>query len=371
MNYQYIYNPLGMAGLYVCYGKVGAVGELPGRYGTSHLMEHMICKNTDSMLDKLQQNGLMPNAYTSTDKVVVHMTGLADRMKMFTQEFLDKLLGGVDSITEDSFLKEKETVLQEYGDDFIDPTMTALFNAMRKHFGCYLAIGREEDIKAFSFDDYRQTYNDVYSKPDSIIYIGPEDPCPSLAVYPPVHIPSNKYVFTEDSGAPLAPVVKNGRKQLIIFPKELVAEPFGTSAAVAFKMLASGLNSPLMQEARVKRGLTYGVGGFINSVGVNFIPTICSSTDDRKKDALIDVIMEVFGNLDKYLTEERFEIIKGMVTVKKRKHEILLYDNPDSPIKQSLGFIDEDKNIESLTFDTAMRAAKKYFSPDAIAVHVE
>ena len=46
MNYQYIHNPLGMAGLYISYGHVGAVSEKAGKYGTSHLTEHMICKNS-------------------------------------------------------------------------------------------------------------------------------------------------------------------------------------------------------------------------------------------------------------------------------------------------------------------------------------
>lgn len=49
----------------------------------------------------------------------------------------------------------------------------------------------------------------------------------------------------------------------------------------------------------------------------------------------------------------------------------VVHDNPDSPIKQALGFIDEDKGVESLTFDMAMRAAKKYFSPDALGVYVD
>ena len=59
MNYQYIHNPLGMAGLYISYGHVGAVSEKAGKYGTSHLMEHMICKNTDDMRDKLQETASM------------------------------------------------------------------------------------------------------------------------------------------------------------------------------------------------------------------------------------------------------------------------------------------------------------------------
>ena len=176
MNYQYIHNPLGMAGLYVSYGHVGAVSEKAGKYGTSHLMEHMICKNTDDMRDKLQENGIYVNAFTGTDKVVVHVTGLADRMKMFMQEFVEKLIGPIDAITEEQFLNERRTVLNEYGDNFIDPSSVALYNAMRKHFGCYLAIGREEDIKAFTFDDYKKSYSEVFNKPDSIIYIGPEDP---------------------------------------------------------------------------------------------------------------------------------------------------------------------------------------------------
>lgn len=49
----------------------------------------------------------------------------------------------------------------------------------------------------------------------------------------------------------------------------------------------------------------------------------------------------------------------------------VVHDNPDAPIKQALGFIDEDKDVESITFDMAMRAAKKYFTPDALGVYVE
>ena len=36
-------------------------------------------------------------------------------------------------------------------------------------------------------------------------------------------------------------------------------------------------------------------------------------------------MMDVFGNLEKYLTEERFNTVKGMVMAKKQKHSILLY----------------------------------------------
>ena len=371
MNYQYIHNPLGMAGLYVSYGHVGAVSEKAGKYGTSHLMEHMICKNTDDMRDKLQENGIYVNAFTGTDKVVVHVTGLADRMKMFMQEFVEKLLGPIDGITEEQFLNERRTVLNEYGDNFIDPSSVALYNAMRKHFGCYLAIGREEDIKAFTFDDYKKSYSEVFNKPDSIIYIGPEDPHLAIPVYPSVTGMPNTYKYTENSGEALVPVTENGRTQFIIFPKEPVEMQYAASAAIAFKMLASGLNSPLNLEARENRGLTYGVGGFINSVGTTYIPTIFTSTEVETKKELLDVMMGVFGNLDKYLTEERFNTVKGMVMAKKQKHSILLYDNPDAPIKQALGFIDEDKGVESLTFDMAMHAAKKYFSPDALGVYVE
>lgn len=333
-------------------------------------MEHMICKNTDPMRDKLQENGIYSNAFTGTDKVVVFVTGLADRMKMFMQEFVERLIGPIDAITEEQFLNERRTVLNEYGDNFVDPSTVALYNAMRKHFGCYLALGREEDIKAFTFDDYKQSYNEVFNKPDSIIYIGPEDPHLAIPVYPSVKGLPNTYKYTENSGEALIPVTKNGRSQFIIFPKEPVETLYAASAAIAFEMLASGLNSPLNIETRENRGLTYGVGGFFNSVGTTYIPTIFTSTEVETKQELLDVMMDVFGNLDKYLTEERFNTVKGMVMAKKQKHSILLYDNPDAPIKQALGFIDEDKDVESLTFDMAMRAAKKYFSPDALGVYV-
>ena len=371
MNYKYIQNPLGMAGIYIAFGKAGAIGEKDGKYGTSHLMEHMICKNSDSMRDVLQQNGIFPNAFTGTDKVVCHMSGLADRMAKFTPEYIERMLGSIDEITEDQFQNEKSTVLQEYGDSFVDPLQAALWNAMRKHFNCYMSIGRRRDIEAFTFEDYKKAYVDIFSKPDLILYIGPDDPSPAIPVYPPVHIVPNTYAYTEDSGAELEEGSKNDRSQIIIFPKELVGREYATAAAVAFKMLASGLNSPLMIEAREKRGLTYGVCGFINSIGPQYLPTICTSTDNDNQQKLLDVIMEVFANPDKYLTQERFEVIRGMVLVKKQKEEILLYDNPSSVLNESLGFINEDSGIETITYDHALAAAKKFFSPDSVGVYVE
>lgn len=371
MNYKYIQNPLRMAGVYIAFGKAGAMGEKDGKYGTSHLMEHMICKNSDCMRDVLQQNGIFPNAFTGTDKVVCHMSGLADRMAKFTPEFIERMLGSIDDITEEQFLNEKETVLQEYGDSFADPEQGALWNAMRKHFNCYMSIGRRRDIENFSFEDYKKTYADIFSKPDAIIYIGPDDPAPAIPVYATANVEPNIYAYTEDSGAELEAGSKNDRAQMIIFPKELVGYADATAAAVAFKMLASGLNSPLNIEAREKRGLTYGVYGFINSIGPKSLPTICTSTDTSKKQQLIDVIMEVFANPEKHLTQERFDIVKGMVIVKKQKEEILLYENPRAIINHTLGFINEDNGIETLTYDKALAAAKKFFSPDTVGVYVD
>ena len=92
-------------------------------------------------------------------------------------------------------------------------------------------------------------------------------------------------------------------------------------------MLSLGLKSPLYQEVREKRGLVYYVNCYqsrINNQGIN---TISTQTSNKNADKVIESVKEVIENPDKYLTKDRFNLVKDFYNVRMKKDEILRYKN--------------------------------------------
>jgi predicted Zn-dependent peptidase len=126
------------------------------------------------------------------------------------------------------------------------------------------------------------------------------------------------------------------------------------------KMLAQGIDSPLMDEVRTKRGLTYGIG--CNTAGPHDSSAIyvMGSTSKDKVEEFRDAVDYVFNNKDKFMTKERFNIIMESCRIRKIKREILRYNNYseyiESPIK-SLSL-----NLDKITYDGVIEVYDKYFN---------
>ena len=54
----------------------GAMYEEEGKYGTMHLMEHLICKRIDDLQDKYTNLNIEWNAMTDTQRVVIFINGI-------------------------------------------------------------------------------------------------------------------------------------------------------------------------------------------------------------------------------------------------------------------------------------------------------
>lgn len=174
MGYIYKKNKMKMTGLYIVYD-AGSNKETNGKFGTMHLMEHLICKTFISMYDELTTKNIVWNAHTNRQYIMVYFTGLSSQLNsQLKEKLVGKLLGGVDGITEDIFNKEKGVVLQEYKDVFNDDSSGHLNNYLRLYYNDYGAIGRYKDIEAFTYSDFVETYESYFKNPFKIVEIGPE-----------------------------------------------------------------------------------------------------------------------------------------------------------------------------------------------------
>jgi predicted Zn-dependent peptidase len=91
------------------------------------------------------------------------------------------------------------------------------------------------------------------------------------------------------------------------------------------KMLSYGLKSPLYQEVREKKGLVYYVHCYqsrVNDKGINNISTL---TSNKNFNEVVEVVKTVITNPDKYLTKERFNLVKEYYMVRKQKDDINRY----------------------------------------------
>lgn len=360
-------NPLKMSGLYVIYGNAGAIYEKPGMYGTSHLMEHLVSRTIDDLRDTFQENAIMSNAYTSSDDVVFHITGLTSRLEPLAKDYVAHILGGVDMITEEKFENEKKTVLQEYGDTFADPMGGALNNGMRKIFGTYGPIGERKSVENFTYDDMKRVYKETFSKPSLIVYIGPTginftgveyiDKCPE---------PSCPPVYSENRDIELEPAPGIDRTMVNCFSKQVCTKEDSMALKLACGMLSSGLNSPLYQEIRGKRGLSYYSMGHVERNGSTVIPMFCAATENARVSELLGVYDMVFGDLDKYMTEERFNLCLSMARINREKEIVLRYEYFEDFIVDSLGYAMDERELDTMTYDRVMEVAHRYLSLDKI-----
>ena len=109
---MYIYekNKLKLTTLQVVFN-AGSLYEKEGRYGTMHLMEHLICKSFSDMQSMLKKEGISWNAYTSDEHVVFYWSGLDSHLTPELKRMLvDRILGNIDMISVESFTNERSTV---------------------------------------------------------------------------------------------------------------------------------------------------------------------------------------------------------------------------------------------------------------------
>lgn len=311
------------------------------------------------------------NAYTSDELVVVHFTGLSSKLEPLAKDIVAKLCGGVDVVTEEMFKNEKKIVLQEYGDAFAHPIKSALYNGLRKVYGAYGPIGERSCIENFTYDDFKQTYEEKYRKPSLIIYVGPTgmnfdqvefNTTPATPFSMPVYSETRDIVLEKNPDI--------DRRLISCFSNVVCNREDSKAFEVACDMLGAGLNSPLYQKLREKRGLSYYSYSEVLRFGTDVVPFFSAGTDKNSAEKVIDIYDDVFGNLDKYLTKERYDLVMSEAKASREIHKLLRFENFDDIVTRELGYALNDDDLDTLTFEGVVEVAKRYISLPHICKYI-
>ena len=154
-----------LSGFYIVYHG-STMLERPGIYGISHLMEHLMCKNFDDLQDKFDEDGLVWNAYTSSDVICFHITGLDQYVNKWKYILYERIK--TFQITQKKLDNEKKIVLEEYKDCFNKQNQAHTANLWRKLYGLYDAIGQRESIESISLQDCKEFFDLQFKNPQII-----------------------------------------------------------------------------------------------------------------------------------------------------------------------------------------------------------
>lgn len=352
-----------LSGFYIVYEGSTNI-ESPGIYGISHLMEHLMCKNFDHLQDDFERDGIDWNAYTSSNEIVFYWTGLEEKLDKYRPMLMD--LMSQFNVKKEEFENERNIVLEEYMDAFNDQTESHSMNLSRKLFNDYDPIGLKKDLENLKFMDCLNFFEKQYMKPSKIINVSSKKAFNSDVLFSDMIIGKKTAYGNYDAPLELSNDFKD--KSSIIMLSPIITDNF---AYIHFinAMLAMGLNSPLYQEVREKRGLAYYIRCSQARMNREGIINISTQTSNKNVDAITEAVRGVIENPDKFLTQNRFDNIRESYLVKLKKQKINRYANVNkwiNPPEWSVFDI-----IDNIKFEDVRDIYSKYYNFDNFYISVD
>ena len=354
---------MGLFGL--AYRQTGGFFETPGIRGTSHLMEHLMCKPFDHMREQLKSLGIDHNAYTSDNQVVFYFSGLTESLHEVCSELYDKITKQ-ETIpwTKEAFETEKNTVLQEYGDNFNSQESGFYWNLLRRHYNYAGAIGIRSDIESFTYEQ-SLTRAREFTLPNIICQVGAEFvKIPkmvstgmgdgSMSDYPIMYAAKNppQLVFNSDYGMDLEPVPRDSKTIVGLLGNEPANIKDTQVMGFIINCINGGLESPLYDEIREKRGLSYYSAGESIYVGEICLPMFFASTSSENVETLEKVYVDFFDKGGKdVISEARFNTCKKAYAVSQRMADILPHSGAKTTV---LGVLNPFDGVSEFTYDMVL-----------------
>lgn len=353
---------IGMNLLGLAYNHGGA-WETVGTRGISHLMEHLMCKTSDDLREELRGLGIEHNAYTSDNQVVFWFSGLNDCLLEMSQTLYDRITKQTILWDKESFENEKKTVLQEYADTFNGQFEGFYYNLMRKHYKYGGAIGYRTDIVDFTYEDSIE-YAKKFITPRLVCEVG-ESYVSNASTGNHRVLPSSLTIFgSYDEELEHTP--KEDKTSVAVIGTKPFSYTESNIANFIISILTGGLEAPLYQEIREKRGLSYFSSGWTTQIGDKVVPFFGAVTTNDNVEELVKIYTEFFStDMRQHITESRFEACLKNMKVKKRTAEILPHAGSKATV---LGDQDPFDGMENYTYEEVIKTANTLFNLTTLKV---
>lgn len=324
--------------------------EDKSQYGISHLMEHLVCKGFEHLMDEFEACAIDWNAYTSQNEIVFFISGLDEHVNRLKEPFLKSLYNF--KITDEELEKEKSIVLAEYKQSFAETTQGHYMCLMRKYFDFYSPIGEAKAIQNVTLDACNAFYQKQFAKPSQIINISKNNPFEHKLEYAdPVQY--RKYTMQEcaDYCPEEYPLIQ-GAESIMMFRDEIPKEQSFMNRFVA-SILCGGLTSPFYKVIREKYGLVYNMSLMPTYLGEQCYPVFLTMAPTENVEAIKEAAHEVSSNIKHLLTFEDFLKFKShlknafKIQEQYRHEDAEAHINPDvKKLKANLQAIDYDQIME-------------------------
>jgi zinc protease len=159
--------------------RVGSRNEKLGTTGLSHLLEHLMFKETDKLKPEefskiIQANGGELNAFTTTDYTTYFETLAADRLPLALELEADRMSHL--KLREETTEPEKRVVMEERRLRSVDNPWGALYEQMsatafQAHPYMWPVIGWMHDIESTTLADIRRYYETYYRPNNAIVVV--------------------------------------------------------------------------------------------------------------------------------------------------------------------------------------------------------
>ena len=321
---------LDYSGFYILY-RVGAINEIKGLRGASHFLEHLICHNLDHLLDEFSFYRIDSNAFTTNNFVGFMYQGIEKYLAPYRGEIIDKIVNG--GLDETKFENEKNIIIQEYKQYFIDKLDSNILNSERLYFNFYGALGELEDLENLTYEMCLEHYNKYFINPLIV----------NIAKEKYTHFNYNQITTREEYDAIINSYHETCFKPVFNIDKyDVKVENISSdnNVGVAFiskesekiallgfitNILNTGLTSPLYKELRENNGLVYSVSSSYDTVGNKAIFSINTTTTEDNVEKVKKLITNIMSEPSKYVSEEWFNTIKSSIKISGEVKEIFRY----------------------------------------------
>lgn len=371
---------------------VGSQHERRGETGLSHMLEHMLFKETTGKgptWKHLENLGALMNATTWLDRTVYFFTLPKEYLGMMLEVEADRMKNV--KLTEKEFTPERTNVLSEYEMYYSRPEMVLEWEiaacAFKYHGYHHDTIGFKSDIQSYTVDKLRRYYHTHYHPSNATLIVAGD--VPTAAILKEIkrtfgHIPNTTRHDSEFEPLPEPP--QEGMRRIVLERDTPIREvsfafrvpPFSerswTALQLAFNHLTDG-DTSVLYKALVEKKLATSVSGSIYPTKDPYLGFITVRATERTPyEKIEDVVWSALDDLSRTrIPQSTVRLLQSDLYA----HDLFSRDGSHDVAVQ-LGeyvatgswkrYFDHLEEIESITGSEIQKAVREYLLPRNVTI---